>query len=164
VPVFSEGDTVVHPQHGAGVVERRETRQVAGEDREYLVVRIIHSDLTLSVPADGTQEAGLRPVMDDAAIERLVEVLTHASDEPEVTFNRRFRANREKLRSGDVMELAEVIRDLAQRDNAKGLSTAERQMLAQAKRVLASELRFVRGTDEDEALAWLDSLLAPTVG
>lgn len=162
--MFSEGDTVVHPQHGAGVIERRETRHVMGEDREYLVVRIIHSDLTLSVPAEGTEESGLRPVMDDAGVERLVAVLTGQSDEPEETFNRRFRANREKLRSGKVLELAEVIRDLAHRDQAKGLSTAERQMLAQAKRVLASELRYVRGTDEDEALEWLDGLLAPTVG
>jgi CarD family transcriptional regulator len=164
--VFNEGDTVVYPQHGAGVIEKREVRRVLGEEREYLVIRVLHSDLTLSVPADAAADAGLRPVMDDEGVERLVAVLTgEGGDEAQETFNRRFRANREKLKTGDVLELAGVIRDLAHRDAEKGLSTGERQMLGQAKRVLASELRFVRGTDEDEALEWLDAVLArPPVG
>jgi CarD family transcriptional regulator len=158
--VFSEGDTVVYPQHGAGVIQKRETRRVLGEEREYLVIRILHSDLTLSVPAAAAEETGLRPVMDDEGVEQLMAVLTGEDTEPDETFNRRFRANRDKLRTGDVLELAVVIRNLAHRDSAKGLSTGERQMLAQAKRVLASELRFVRGTDEEEALEWLDEVLA----
>jgi len=157
---FREGDTVVSPQHGAGVVEKRELRTVLGEEREYLIIRILHSDMTISVPVDAAADSGLRPVMDDEGVERLVAVLTGEGNEAAATFNRRFRANREKLKSGDVLEVAEVIRNLSQREASKGLSTGERQMLAQAKRTLASELRFVRGTDEAEALEWLDGVLA----
>jgi CarD family transcriptional regulator len=157
--VFEVGDTVVYPQHGAGRVERKERKLVLGEEREYLTIRIIHSDMTLMVPSDGAEEAGLRKVMDDEMLERVVQVLEGASSEESETFSRRFRHNREKIKTGDVLELAEVIRNLTWRDRTKTLSTGERQMLSQAKRVLVSELAYARGTDEVAAVEWLDALL-----
>jgi CarD family transcriptional regulator len=158
--VYDIGDTVVYPQHGAGKVERKEVKRVLGEEREYLTIRIIHSDMTLMVPADGADEAGLRKVMDDDMLERLVAVLEGSSSEESGTFSRRFRQNREKLKTGDVLELGEVIRNLSLRDRSKSLSTGERQMLSQAKRILISELAYARGTDESAALEWLDEVLA----
>ena len=157
--MFEVGDTVVYPQHGAGRVERKERKLVLGEEREYLSIRIIHSDMTLMVPSDGAEEAGLRKVMDDEMLERVVQVLEGASSEESETFSRRFRHNREKIKTGDVLELAEVIRNLTWRDRTKTLSTGERQMLSQAKRVLVSELAYARGTDEVAAVEWLDALL-----
>lgn len=157
--MFEVGDTVVYPQHGAGRVERKERKLVLGEEREYLTIRIIHSDMTLMVPSDGAEEAGLRKVMDDEMLERVVQVLEGASSEESETFSRRFRHNREKIKTGDVLELAEVIRNLTWRDRTKTLSTGERQMLSQAKRVLVSELAYARGTDEVAAVEWLDALL-----
>jgi CarD family transcriptional regulator len=157
--VFEVGETVVYPPHGAGRIERRASEVVLGEEREYLTILVLHTQMTLKVPADGALDAGVRPVMDGATFERVRAVLDGDIDEPAGPFSRRFRHNRERLRAGDVVETAEVIRNLSLRDRVKPLSSGERQMLAQARRVLASELACVRGSDEDGALAWLDSML-----
>jgi CarD family transcriptional regulator len=158
--VFEVGETIVYPPHGAGRIEAKETKLILGEERCYLTIRILHSDMTLMVPADGAQEAGVRHVIADEGIEELVEVLTGEETESSGTFSRRFRQNREKIKTGDAFELAEVIRNLSLRDRTKALSTGERQMLAQAKRILSGELAYARGTDEHEALDWLDGVLA----
>jgi CarD family transcriptional regulator len=162
--VFDVGDMVVYPHQGAGRVMSKETRVVLGEEREYLTILILHSELTVMVPADSTEAAGIRRVMGESGLDDLVEVLTAEPSEIEGNWNRRFRHNREKIKSGDVPEVAEVVRNLARRDDSKGLSSGERQLLSKAKRILASEVQFARGTDEDEALAWVNEVLAGSVG
>ena len=159
---FDVGDTIVYPPHGAGRVENKECKDVLGEEREYLTIRILHSDMTLMVPADGAEDAGLRRVVDEEGLERLVALLEGEQSEDSGPFSRRFRQNREKIRTGDVFELGEVVRNLTLRDREKPLSTGERQMLSQAKRILASEIAYARGTDEQEASDWMDAVMAGT--
>jgi CarD family transcriptional regulator len=158
--MFQVGDKVVHPHHGAGVVTRREARVVLGEEREYLTIHIPLTDLLLNVPADGAEAVGVRRVIGEEVLDDLSRALTAGDIELEGNWNRRFRQNRDKLKTGDVFEIAEVIRHLAVRDRGRGLSSGERQLFARAKRTLASEVQYARGTDEDEALAWIDGVLA----
>jgi CarD family transcriptional regulator len=157
--LFEVGDKVVHPHHGAGVVTRREARVVLGEERDYLTIHIPLTDLLLNVPADGAEAVGIRRVAAGSALEELEQTLTAGDIELEGNWNRRFRRNRDKLKSGDILEVAEVIRHLAVRDHGRGLSSGERQLFAKAKRQLASEIQYARGTDEDEALGWIESVL-----
>jgi CarD family transcriptional regulator len=157
---YEVGDTIVYPPHGAGRVENKECKDVLGEERVYLTIRILHSDMTLMVPADGADEAGLRHVVDEDGLERLEALLEGEQSEESGPFSRRFRQNREKIRTGDVFELGEVVRNLTIRDRDKPLSTGERQMLSSAKRILASEVGYARATDEQEATDWIDGVLA----
>jgi CarD family transcriptional regulator len=163
--MFEVGDKVVHPHHGAGVVTRREARVVLGEEREYLTIHIPLTDLVLNVPADGAEAVGVRRVIGESVLDDLARTLTAGDIELEGNWNRRFRRNRDKIKTGDVFEIAEVIRHLAVRDRGRGLSSGERQLFARAKRMLAAEVQYARGTDEEEALAWIDSVLqsAPDV-
>ena len=108
--MFEVGDKVVHPQHGAGVVTRREARVVLGEEREYLTIHIPLTDLLLNVPADGAEAVGVRRVIGEDVLDDLARTLTSGDVELEGNWNRRFRRNRDKIKTGNVLEIAEVIR------------------------------------------------------
>src|ERR1700760_3805717 len=125
---FEEGDKVVSPHHGAGIVLKKETRELMGEKREYLTIKILHNELTVMVPCENAGKAGLRRVIDEEEIKKVTAVLTDAVSEMPKNWNRRFTYNREKIKTGDVFELAEVVRNLAIREMEKGLSTGEKQM------------------------------------
>ena len=156
---FEVGDNVVYPHHGAGVVAKREARDMMGESRDYLTIKILHNDMTVMVPADTAHRAGLRRVIDEEQVQRVIGVLTGEVSEMPKNWNRRFKYNREKIKTGDVYELAEVVRNLAVREQEKGLSTGEKQMYTRAKKILASELMYALEKSEDEAEAYLDQVL-----
>jgi CarD family transcriptional regulator len=135
---YEEGDNVVYPHHGAGVVLMKETKDLLGEKRDYLTIKILHNDMTVMVPCENAHRAGLRRVIAGEEVDKVIEVLTgEVSDMPK-NWNRRFQYNREKIKTGDVFELAEVVRNLAIREWEKGLSTGEKQMYTRAKKILAS--------------------------
>ena len=152
---FEVGDNVVYPHHGAGVVAKREARDMMGESRDYLTIKILHNDMTVMVPADNAHLAGLR---------RVIGVLTGEVSEMPKNWNRRFKYNREKIKTGDVYELAEVVRNLAIREHEKGLSTGEKQMYTRAKKILASEFMYALDKDEDGAEEYIDELLEERFG
>jgi len=158
--LFDVGDKVVYPHHGAGTVVKKETREVLGEKREYLTIQILHNDMTVQVPADNAEKVGLRWVIDEKMVEVVVKALTGGSTEMPKNWNRRFKHNRDKMKTGDILELAEVVRNLSLRDHEKGLSTGEKQMFVKAKKILASELMYAKEMDEEEAAEWLDGVLA----
>ena len=157
--LYKVGDKVVYPHHGAGTVVKREKREVLGEKREYLTIKILHNDMTVNVPAENAERVGLRKVIDEEAVKKVVKYLTSGGTEMPKNWNRRFKHNRDKMKTGDIFELAEVVRNLAQRDREKGLSTGEKQMFSKAKRILASELMYAKGMDEDEAREFLEEVL-----
>lgn len=161
---FQVGDHVVYPHHGAGVVKSRAPRDVLGEQREYLKIRILHNDMTVHVPCEQAATVGLRRVIDEETVRKVLGVLEGPCTEMPKNWNRRFKHNREKIKTGDIYELAEVVRNLATRENEKGLSTGEKQMFTRAKKVLASELMYALEKSEDEAEEYLDSILAPQPG
>ena len=158
--MFDVGDKVVYPHHGAGTVISKETRIVLGQEREYLTIKILHNDMTVNVPSENAERVGLRWVIDLEMVEVVVKALSGGSTEMPKNWNRRFKHNRDKMKTGDILELAEVVRNLSLRDHEKGLSTGEKQMFVKAKKILASELMYAKDMNEDEAAAWLDEVLA----
>ena len=157
--MYKVGDKVVYPHHGAGTVVKREKREVLGEKREYLTIKILHNDMTVNVPAENAELVGLRKVIDEEAVKKVVKYLTSGGTEMPKNWNRRFKHNRDKMKTGDIYELAEVVRNLALRDGEKGLSTGEKQMYVKAKKILASELMYAKNMSEEEALEWLEETL-----
>ena len=158
--MFDVGDKVVYPHHGAGTIEKKEVKVVLGEEREYLTIRILHNEMTVNVPVDNAEKVGLRWVIDQEMVDVVVKVLLGGSTEMPKNWNRRFKHNRDKMKTGDILELAEVVRNLALRDHEKGLSTGEKQMYVKAKKILASELMYAKDMDEEEAATWLDDVLS----
>ena len=157
---FELGDNVVYPHHGAGKVLKKEEKEVFGERREYLTIKILHNDMTVMVPTENAAVAGLRRVIDEDTVKKVLDVLQDDVSEMPKNWNRRFKHNRDKIKTGDIYELAEVVRNLALRESQKGLSTGEKQMFTRAKKILASELMYALDKDEEEAEAYLDDLLA----
>ncbi len=157
---FSVGDTVVYPHHGAALIESVEMREIGGQERKYLVLRVAQGDLTVRVPADNVDLVGVRDVVNQEGLDRVFEVLRQPYTEEPTNWSRRYKANLEKLASGDVIKVAEVVRDLWRRDQDRGLSAGEKRMLSKARQILVSELALAEHKDEDEAETILDEVLA----
>jgi CarD family transcriptional regulator len=157
--VFDIGDKVVYPHHGAAIVERREVKEAFGEKKEYLVLRLAYGDLTLMVPADNTEGVGLREVINDEEVEEVFAVLRKKEARMPTNWSRRYKNHSEKLRSGDIYQVAEVVRNLSIRDKDKGLSAGEKRMLSRARQILVSELTFALDVDEAAAEKRLDEAL-----
>ncbi len=157
--MYKVGDKVVYPHHGAGTVVKREKREVLGEKREYLTIKILHNDMTVNVPSENAEAVGLRKVIGEDMVKVVVKALTGGGTQMPKNWNRRFKHNRDKMKTGDILELAEVVRNLSLRDSEKGLSTGEKQMFVKAKKILASELMYAKDMDEEEAAEWLDGVL-----
>jgi CarD family transcriptional regulator len=162
--LYKVGDKVVYPHHGAGTVVKKEKRDVLGEKREYLTIKILHNDMTVNVPSENAEKVGLRKVIGEDMVKVVVKALTGGGTQMPKNWNRRFKHNRDKMKTGDILELAEVVRNLSLRDREKGLSTGEKQMFVKAKKILASELMYAKDLDEDGAAEWLDEVLAGANG
>ncbi len=158
--VYEIGDQVVYPHHGAGKVLKKEVKTMIGEEREYLTIKILHNAMTVMVPCENAARAGLRRVIGEEAVARVIAVLRDDVSQMPKNWNRRFKHNRDKIKTGDVYELSEVVRNLAIRESDKGLSTGEKQMYTRAKKILASELMYALVMEAEEAEEHIDSLIA----
>jgi CarD family transcriptional regulator len=158
--VCKVGETVVYPHHGAALIQATETRVVKGVEKLYLVLKVAQGDLTVKVPADNAEIVGVRDVVDRTGLDKVFEVLRAPHTEEPTNWSRRYKANLEKLASGDVNKVAEVVRDLWRRDKERGLSAGEKRMLAKARQILVSELALAEGTNEDKAETILNEVLA----
>jgi CarD family transcriptional regulator len=156
--VFRKGDKVVHPRHGAAVVEDLVELERFGEQRIYVKLRLPHG-LTLMVPVESTEQIGLRGVVSMDELDEVFDLLREDEGRMPILWSKRYRANLAKLFSGDIYHVAEVVRDLSLRERGKGLSSAEKRMLAKAREILISELTFVVGSTEENAEAMLDEVL-----
>ena len=157
---FEVGDNVVYPHHGAGQVIRKELKEILGEKREYLTIKILHNDMTVMVPTENAALAGLRRVIDEETVKKVLAVLGDECSDMPKNWNRRFKYNRDKIKTGDIYELAEVVRNLGIREAEKGLSTGEKQMFTRAKKILASELMYALEMNEEEVEHHIYSLLS----
>ncbi|MBC3760523.1 CarD family transcriptional regulator [Quadrisphaera oryzae] len=157
---FKVGETVVYPHHGAALIEEIKNRTIRGEDKVYLRLKVAQGDLTIEVPAENCDLVGVRDVVDRAGVDRVFGVLRQPYTEEPTNWSRRYKANLEKLASGDVIKVAEVVRDLYRRDQDRGLSAGEKRMLAKARQILVSELALAEKTEESRAEALLDEVLA----
>jgi CarD family transcriptional regulator len=162
--VFRKGDTVVHPEHGAAVIEELRERDFLGERRKYLVLRVAYGDLTLMVPVDNTEEVGLRQVMSKTEVKKVLNVLKQDESTMAANWSRRFKNNMEKLHSGDPYQVAEVLRNLSIREREKGLSAGEKRMVTKARQILISELSYSTGGTEDDAGAMIEKVIEEAHG
>ena len=156
---YDVGDRVVYPHHGAAVVERKEMREAFGCQTEYLVLRMAHGEMTVSVPADKVDDVGVRWPINADEVEDLFEVLRKRDVHEPANWSRRFKNHQEKLKSGDVYQVAEIVRNLALRDRQKGLSAGEKALYSKARSVLISELSFALDISEDDAIEKVDGTL-----
>lgn len=156
--MFRKGDKVVHPRHGAAVVEDLVELERFGEQRIYVKLRLPHG-LTLMVPVESTEQVGLRGVVSSEELDEVFDLLRGDEGFMPILWGKRYRANLAKLISGDIYHVAEVVRNLSLRQRGKGLSSAEKRMLAKAREILISELRFVVGSTEENAEGMLDEVL-----
>lgn len=159
VRLYEVGDKVVYPHHGAGNIIKKELKEILGQKREYLTIQILYNDMTVMVPCENAEAAGLRKVIGEETVDEVLAVLRDDGTQMPKNWNRRFKHNRDKIKTGDIFELAEVVRNLSIRDLDKGLSTGEKQMFGRAKKILASELMYARDMEEQEAIDFLDNLL-----
>jgi CarD family transcriptional regulator len=157
---FEVGETVVYPHHGAAEIIEVAEKTIRGETKTYLQLRVTQGELTIWVPKDNVQEVGVRDVIDKKGVQQVFDVLRAEFTEEPTNWSRRYKANGEKLASGDVVKVSEVVRDLWRRDQDRGLSAGEKRMLAKARNILISELALARKVDEVKAAAELDKVLA----
>ncbi len=157
---FAVGDKVVYPHHGAAIIEGKEKRVFDGQKTDYFVLRITYGDLKVSIPVDKADEIGLREVINDEEVEEVFAVLRKKEARMPTNWSRRFKNHVEKLKSGDIYQVAEVVRNLSIREADKGLSAGEKRMLARARQILVSELTFALNVDEETAESRLDDVLA----
>ena len=158
------GDSVVYPHHGAGTVLKKEMKDVLGESREYLTIKILHNHMTVMVPTENAAVAGLRRVIDEETIVKVMAVLQDECSDMPKNWNRRFKFNRDKIKTGDIYELADVVRNLAIREHQKGLSTGEKQMYTRAKKILSSEMMYALAMDEEDVEAHLINVILEGAG
>lgn len=160
--MFSIGDKVVYPVHGAGTIEAIEDREVLGEKHKYYVMRLSLGNLTVLIPSENINDAGLRRVVGDQEVKKVYKILSEKQLDSMVNWNQRYKENMEKIRSGNIYEVAEVVNSLMLREKQKGLSTGEKKMLDTAKQILVSELILAGNNSETEILSFIDRALEKT--
>lgn len=148
--MYSIGDKIVYPMHGAGIIDRIEEKTILGEDRQYYVLRVSSNDMKVMIPVDKCEEVGIRNIIEEDEVEGVMEVLSAPSTEMSDNWNRRNRENMERLRTGDIKEVAGVVRNLLRVERTKPLSTGEKKMLTNARQILTSELVLVLGCPETD--------------
>ncbi|KLU61493.1 RNA polymerase-binding transcription factor CarD [Peptococcaceae bacterium CEB3] len=158
--MFQVGDKVVYPMHGAGIIEAIEEREVLGEIRQYYVMHLPVGNMKVLVPLNNVGPLGLRGVISKAEVQGVLRVLKDEAVVSTLAWNRRYRANLEKIRSGNILDVAEVVRSLAQREKDKGLSTGEKKMFENACQILVSELVLAEESEEIQVRQWLNKVLA----
>lgn len=160
---FVIGETLVYPHHGAVTITELETLTIKGVEKKYMTLRVHTSELTIRLPIDSAELVGVRDVIDKAGVEAVFEVLRSEFVEEPGNWSRRYKANQEKMASGSVFRVGEVVRDLWRREQDHGVSAGEKRMLLKARQVLISELALAQKVSDEDASALLDKVLEGTV-
>ena len=158
--MFQIGDKVVHPMHGAGIVDSIVQKKVNGVMREYYVLKLPVRAMVVMVPTENCEEIGVRPIVDREQADRVLAAIPDIQVEMTQNWNRRYRENMERIKSGDLYEVARVVKGLMLRDVQKGLSTGERKMLHSAKQILISEIVMCQSSSYEDVEACIDHALA----
>ena len=158
--MFSIGELVVHPMHGAGVIDDIVRERVAGSTKEYYVFKMPMGGLVLKIPTENSQAIGIRPVITAEEADALLNAVSSIKPEHNANWNKRYQENLLRLKSGDLREVAQVIKGLMRRDTLRGLSTGERKMLHSAKQIMISELVLVLDSDYKSVEGQLDHVMS----
>lgn len=147
--MFNVGDKIVYPMHGAGTIDSIEEKNILGENQFYYVIRM-PGEVKVMVPTDRAEQIGVRNVIGKEEVEKVISILGEDETEMSQNWNKRYRDNMEKMKSGSVYEVADVVRNLSFKQKEKGLSTGEKKMLSNAKQILVSELVLAEHASQDE--------------
>ena len=158
--VFQVGDKVVHPMHGAGIVDSIVQKKVDGVVRDYYILKLPNRSMVVMIPTDSSDGIGVRPVVDREQADRVLAAIPTIQVEMTSNWNHRYRENMERMKSGDLLEVARVIKGLTARDMKRGLSTGERKMLHSAKQILISEIVLSKSVSYESAEEALNTALA----
>ena len=158
--MFKVGDRVVYPMHGAGIIEAVEEHEVLGQTQEYYIMRLPFGDMKVMIPTSSVEQVGLRAVEPSERVDAVIASLHQPAPPTSGNWNHRYRANLDKIKSGGISEVAEVVQTLTQREREKGLSTGERRMLEVARQILVSEIVLSKGMELEQAASLLDKALA----
>jgi CarD family transcriptional regulator len=156
--MFSVGEKVVYPVHGAGIIEAIEQREILGESRSYYVLRLSTGELQMLIPVDSVANCGMRCICSSDALDKVKQILCADPGPWEENWNRRYRMNMDKIKSGDIEEIAEVVRNLTIRDMNRGLSAGEKKMLENARKILISEIVLASSITPEAAASQLHEL------
>ena len=148
--MFEIGDYIAHPMHGAGVIEGIVTKKINGAERDYYVLKLPVGDMVVMVPVEGCESIGVRAIISDSDAREVLDSFSGLEICMTQNWNKRYRENMDKLKSGDLLEVASVVKGLMCRDNERGLSTGERKMLHSAKQILISELVIAMSSDYEQ--------------
>ena len=154
--MYNVGDKVVYPMHGAGVIDSIEEKEILGEKKSYYILKM-PGEVKVMVPISTAEQHGIRNVIDKNEAERVINVLEQDETEMEKNWNKRYRDNMDKMKSGDIYEIADVVRNLSFKQKEKGLSTGEKKMLHNAKQILVSELVLAEHATQDEVEELVDN-------
>lgn len=157
--MLSVGDKVVYPMHGAGVIDRIEECEIMGVSKSYYVLMMPFGGMKVMIPLDNVKNIGLRGVISESEIERVVAVFQEMPEKTTGSWNRRFNANLTKIKSGSIYDVAEVVRNLILQDRMKKISTGERRLLDTAKQILVSELVLACNKEPSDVETWMYNLL-----
>lgn len=154
--MYNVGDKVVYPMHGAGVIDAIEEKEILGEKQSYYILKM-PGEVKVMVPILTAKEHGIRNVIDKAEAEKVINILEQDETEMEKNWNKRYRDNMDKMKSGNIYEIADVVRNLSFKQKEKGLSTGEKKMLHNAKQILVSELVLAEHSTQDEVEELVDN-------
>ena len=154
--MFNVGDKIVYPMHGAGVIDAIEEKDILGEKQAYYILKM-PGEVKVMIPTAKADEVGVRNIIDKESADKVLGVLEKDETEMDKNWNKRYRDNMEKMKSGDVYEIADVVRNLSFKQKEKGLSTGEKKMLNNAKQILVSELVLAEHSSQDEVEQFIDN-------
>ena len=157
--MFNLGDKVVYPMHGAGVIESVESKEILGETKKYFILKMPIGDMKLMIPVDNADSIGIRNIIKEDVVDDVISILKQSAILDDSNWNKRYRDNMLKMKTGDIYEVAHVVRDLTFRDKEKGLSTGEKKMLVSARQMLVSEIALSTNNDSKGIQEYLDRII-----
>ncbi len=149
--MYQIGDRILYPMHGAGIIKNIETKEILGTVKEYYILHVPCGDMSVMIPVDNCDAIGVRPVVSSEEIDEAVEILKQESTKMTGNWNKRYRENMEKIKTGNIKLVAEIVRNLTRVDRESRLSAGEKKMLSNVRKILQSEIMLVRNIDEQDA-------------
>jgi len=158
--MYNIGDKIVYPMHGAGVIESIEEKEILGKRQKYYIMKMPIGEMKVMIPIVSSKDIGIREVIDQKEAENVMNVFKNGSIDMSTNWNKRYRENMDRIKSGDIYEVARVVKTLMTRDKIKGLSTGERKMLNNAKQILISELVLAKSMTQNDVEKMLDDIIS----
>lgn len=155
--MYSAGDKILYPMHGAGIIRQVRKVEILGETKEYYLLRVPCGDMEVMIPVDSCDDIGVRPVVTQEEIDEAISVLGKQSTHMSGNWNKRYRENMDKIKSGNILSVAEVVRNLTRNDRRNSLSAGEKKMLSNARKILQSEIMLVKDVTKEDALELIES-------